>query len=123
MRIHWTIASLICAAGAAVAQPAPPPDASAPPPPQAASPGAPGAYPAPRPRPLARDRFAAANVTHDGRLTFEQAQSAGWRPIVNHFGEIDRDHKGYVTLEDIREWFQARKAARAQAPAPGTPPY
>jgi hypothetical protein len=69
----------------------------------------------------AKQRFAAANTTADGRLTLEQAQVAGWKPVAKHFQEIDTDHKGYVTLQDIKEWQRARKAAK-QGNAPGAPP-
>jgi len=77
----------------------------------------------------AKQRFAAANTSGDGRLTLEQAQAAGWNPIAKHFQQIDADHKGYVTLQDIKEWQRARRAARTQGPgappppgAPGAPP-
>ncbi len=60
-------------------------------------------------------KFDAANVTHDGRLTPDQAQAANWRPVVKHFQEIDADHKGYVTFQDIKAWQHARHAAKAAA--------
>jgi hypothetical protein len=65
-----------------------------------------------------RDRFAAANTTHDGRLTQAQAQAGGLRPVAKHFQEIDHDQKGYVTMQDIKEWHRARKAAKAQTAPP-----
>jgi hypothetical protein len=71
------------------------------------------------------DHFAAANVTHDGRLTLDQAQAAGWKIVVRHFQDIDRDHKGYVTMQDIREFHReahAAKAAQQGGPPPGQPP-
>jgi hypothetical protein len=46
-------------------------------------------------------RFDEANTTHDGRLTPQQAQ-ASWPAIAKHFSEIDKDHRGYVTVDDIR---------------------
>ncbi len=63
-------------------------------------------------------KFESANVTHDGRLTPDQAQAAGWRPVVKHFQEIDADHKGYVTFQDIKAWQHARHAAKAAARGP-----
>jgi hypothetical protein len=68
-----------------------------------------------------RDRFMAANVTRDGRLTAEQARAGGMMAVFRHFAEIDRDQKGYVTLEDIRLWHQAMHAQKmGQAgPPPG----
>ena len=59
-----------------------------------------------------REKFAAANVTHDGRLTQQQAQQAGLIGIARHFAIIDRDQKGYVTLEDIKEWRHATHAQK-----------
>src|SRR5260370_40617883 len=47
-----------------------------------------------------RVRFDEANTTHDGRLTPEQAQ-ASWPAIAKHFSEIDQDHRGFVTVDDI----------------------
>lgn len=73
----------------------------------------------------AMQKFEAANTTHDGKLTLQQAQAANLRPLVKNFAAIDREHKGYVTVQDIREWRQARRAAmqqqqqqQAQPPAP-----
>ena len=59
-------------------------------------------------------RFEAANVTHDGRLTLEQAQAAHWMMIVRNFPRIDRDRKGYVTWQDIREFQHELRAERLQ---------
>ena len=60
-----------------------------------------------------------ANTTHDGRLTLQQAQAAA--PTVPHmallvrrFAAIDVQHKGYVTLRDIRAYRQRLRAARNQ---------
>ncbi len=66
----------------------------------------------------ARDRFAAANVTHDGRLTMDQAQASGWKPVAKHFQEIDRDRKGYVTMQDIKSWHREKKAAKRETAPP-----
>ncbi len=59
------------------------------------------ALPAPKPNRLAK-RFAAANTTHDGHLTLDQARSAKWMQVVKRFGKIDADSKGYVTEQQIR---------------------
>ncbi|MDH6146963.1 MULTISPECIES: hypothetical protein [Paraburkholderia] len=48
-------------------------------------------------------RFAAANATHDGKLTKEQAE-AGMPRVAAHFDEIDTTHQGYVTLEQIEQF-------------------
>jgi hypothetical protein len=55
-------------------------------------------------------RFANANVTHDGRLTREQAQ-AGMPMVAQNFDSIDVEHKGYVTLPEIRAFAAERRAA------------
>jgi hypothetical protein len=135
MRILPILAGVLFTS-AAYAQPTPPPPDMLPPypgqqgaPPPAEAPP-PGAMQAPPPaqtgRPSgppaghmgSRQRFEAANTTHDGRLTMDQAQAASWRPIARNFQAIDRDHKGYVTMQDIKEWHRARHAAKAAAAAP-----
>jgi hypothetical protein len=55
-------------------------------------------------------RFANANVTHDGRLTREQAE-AGMPMVARNFDTIDIEHKGYVTLPEIRAFADERRAA------------
>jgi hypothetical protein len=75
-------------------------------------PGRPGASANPRPGALAQ-RFANANVTHDGRLTRGQAEAA--MPMVaQNFDAIDSDQKGYVTLPEIRGFMAQRRADRGQ---------
>ena len=70
----------------------------------------PGAY---RPQGDAvAQRFAAANVTHDGRLTREQA-ATGMPLVAQNFDAIDFDHKGYVTLPEVRA-FAAQRADAGQ---------
>lgn len=66
-------------------------------------------------------RFTAANTTHDGHLTLEQARSAKWTQVVKHFTEIDSGAKGYVTATDIRTAMAAQRAARAQQKATPAP--
>jgi hypothetical protein len=63
-------------------------------------------------------RFAAANTTHDGHLTLDQASASNWNYVVKNFDGIDKDHKGYVSVADIRAYSAAQRAARrAAAPA------
>lgn len=74
------------------------------------------------------DKFAASNVTHDGRLTQQQAQAGGMMGVARHFQQIDRDQKGYVTLQDIKQWHQEMRAAKMAAHGgvpngPGAAPY
>ena len=66
-------------------------------------------------------RFEAANTTHDGHLTFAQAQAAQLSMIAKNFSAIDKDGKGYVTLSDIQAWRHARAEQRhaQQSAAPG----
>lgn len=72
-----------------------------------------GAGPAPdhHGRRTADQHFADANTTHDGKLTLDQAKS-GYKSLVKSFPEIDANHRGYVTLDDIKAWKEARKSAR-----------
>ena len=46
-------------------------------------------------------RFKAANKSGDGKLTKDEAE-AGMPRVAKHFDEIDADHKGYVTLDQIK---------------------
>ena len=62
------------------------------------------------------ERFREANTTGDGRLTFAQAQAR--MPSVGHeFDAIDRDHKGWVTLDDIRAHQAEKRRLRRAKPA------
>ena len=70
-----------------------------------------------------RQRFETANVTHDGRLTLDQARQGHLGMVVHNFDQIDADHKGYVTVQDVHAWHHARHQAQmaqqqGQAPAP-----
>lgn len=63
-----------------------------------------------------QQRFEQANVTNDGHLTLEQAQ-AKYKNIARHFTAIDRDKKGYVTVEDIRAYYKTQRALHRQSAA------
>ena len=89
--------------------------------------GQPGPYqpgPEPPPRPGAAaypggrgalaQRFAAANVTRDGRLTRDQA-AAGMPMVARNFDAIDVERKGYVTLAELRTFAAERRAERGQS--------
>ena len=72
-----------------------------------------------------KQRFETANVTHDGRLTLDQARQGRLGMVVHNFGQIDADHKGYVTVQDVHAWHHARHQAQmaqqqgqGQAPPP-----
>ena len=60
------------------------------------------------------DRFAAADVNHDGKLTREEA--AGKMPgVARNFDRIDKTKKGYVTLEDVQAYAKERSTQRHAA--------
>jgi hypothetical protein len=61
-------------------------------------------------RQTAKQHFIDANAAHDGHLTREEAKT-GYVTVARHFDEIDVDHKGYVTEDDIRAWRTMQKAA------------
>ena len=85
------------------------------------------AAPPPAPEHQARrsatQHFADANTSHDGRLTMNQAES-GYKSIAKSFAQIDVNRHGYVTMDDIKAWRAAKKAARqaARQPTGGTRP-
>ncbi len=61
------------------------------------------------------EHFEAANTTHDGRLTVDQASRAGWARIVRHFGEIDTGHLGFVTAAQIHAYNVGQRHGRRVA--------
>ncbi len=78
------------------------------------------ATPAPAARPAYRrqtllQRFDDANTPKDGHLTQDQASAARWTYITRNFDAMDKTHKGFVTVDDIRAFARERRAAR-QAP-------
>jgi len=105
-------------------QPPPPPDqpGDQPPPYQPGmQPPPPGAPDASRPHDhdarmmqTWQQRFDAANTTHDGHLTLAQAQAAGMKPVVKHFGAIDIQNRGYVTLNEIMAWHLDQEAQKME---------
>ena len=109
-------------AGIAAAQtPAPAPMTTAPTTtaPMTTAPGTAAAPMAARPahtRMTMKERFAAANTTNDGHLTLAQAQ-AGLPRVAQHFTEIDKTNKGYVTIDDLHAYMKALHASRHQTPA------
>jgi hypothetical protein len=64
-----------------------------------------------------QQHFTQANLAHDGHLTLEEARG-GYADVAKHFEDIDADHKGYVTENDIRAWRVMRKAAHRLAKPP-----
>jgi len=59
---------------------------------------------------ILEQRFKAANTSGDGKLTLEQAR-AGMPRVAKNFGSIDADHKGYVTLQQIKDAMKEGAAA------------
>jgi phosphate-selective porin len=69
--------------------------------------------------------FKSANKTHDGHLTKDQATAAKWTTVSKNFDAIDKDHQGFVTLDEVRGYYAAQHAAHktakpAKAPAATT---
>src|ERR1700692_2737387 len=73
------------------------------------------------PRMTAAQRFAAANTTHDGHLTKDQAKAGHLTPVYSHFDAIDKDNKGYVTEDDIKAYAAAHRSARHVTKAAAKP--
>jgi len=61
-----------------------------------------------------RERFVAANTTHDGCLTFAQAQAANMLVVTRNFPAIDTAHRGCVTLRDIAVFSRTLRPPPAQ---------
>ena len=86
---------------------------AAPPPAASASPAT-----ARTPRVPLAQRFAEANTTKDGHLTQDQANANNWYYVSRNFVAIDAAHKGFVTIDDIRNHArEVREQRRAAAPA------
>jgi hypothetical protein len=62
-------------------------------------------------------KFEAANTTHDGRLTLQQAEAAGLKPVVEHFSAIDTANRGYVTFNELMAWHLDEKAQKMERKA------
>ncbi len=61
--------------------------------------------------------FAAANTTHDGHLTRQQTELADWPRVAKHFDEIDTDHKGWITAEQIHAFNRSHHKHRKEGVA------
>ncbi|CAB3766661.1 EF-hand domain-containing protein [Paraburkholderia humisilvae] len=55
-----------------------------------------------------QERFGAANTTHDGKLTKQQA-AGGMPRVAQHFDEIDTQKVGYVTLPQIEQFLMTQR--------------
>jgi len=105
--------SLLTACALAVASPGGIAFAQSPAPSPSSPPEAATEAPRTHSRMTMNDRFAAANTTNDGHLTMEQAR-AGMPAVAKHFAAIDKDNKGYVTLDEIHAYYKEQRAARHQ---------
>jgi hypothetical protein len=115
----FTSAAVAQTPGAVTSAPLAPATTPAPvtPAPTAAAPVIAAPKPAAKPKAPALttdQRFEKANTSHDGKLTKAQATTAKWTTVTRNFATIDKDKKGYVTVEEI-------KAAAAKKPAPKKP--
>ena len=54
--------------------------------------------------------FDAADTSHTGSLTREQANAAGLGFVAKHFDEIDRQKNGVVRFDDVKRFLVARGA-------------
>lgn len=61
--------------------------------------------------------FSAANSTHDGRLTKAQAEQSDWTRVAKHFDEIDTDHKGWISVDQIHAFNKSHRKHRKDAAA------
>lgn len=68
-----------------------------------------------------QQRFDAANTTHDGHLTKDQAAAANWSYVTNHFAAIDKDKRGYVTVSEIHAYAHAQYVKYHHKPKPAAP--
>jgi hypothetical protein len=55
-----------------------------------------------------QERFTAANTTHDGKLTKQQAE-LGMPRVAQHFDQIDTQKVGYVTLPQIEQFLATQR--------------
>jgi len=63
------------------------------------------------------ERFKAADVNHDGKLTREEAK-AGAPEVYKHFDEIDALKRGYVTERQIGAYWEAKTKEQMQRENP-----
>ena len=117
MRLIMVAAALALLAGPVLAQSSQPaaPRSGQPATAAATAPG--NAAPAHRRRTM-QERFDAANTTHDGHLTLEQARAGRMNAVVRDFADIDTAKRGYVTMDEIAAHRRTvRQAKRARTPS------
>lgn len=57
-----------------------------------------------------QSRFDACDTDHDGYLTSAQAEGCMPR-VAEHFAEIDADHDGKVSFDEISVYVRSRRSA------------
>jgi len=65
-------------------------------------------------------RFEKANTSHDGKLTKAQATAAKWTAVTRAFVAMDKDKKGYLTVDEVKAGLAKKPAAKKPAVAPAT---
>jgi Ca2+-binding EF-hand superfamily protein len=65
------------------------------------------------------ERFKEADANGDGKLTLDEAQ-AKMPMVAKNFNEIDADHKGYVTKQEVAKAMRKMMAERKADKAAGT---
>jgi hypothetical protein len=58
------------------------------------------------------ERIKAADTDGDHRLS-KAEMGKGMPRLADRFDQIDADHDGYVAMDELRTWMQARKTAKA----------
>jgi hypothetical protein len=58
----------------------------------------------PPPQPTMEQKFAAANISGSGCLTYKEAKAARLMGVVKQFQAIDLAHHGCVTLPEIQAY-------------------
>ena len=59
----------------------------------------------------AQERFAAADLNHDGSLSRDEV-SQGMPRLAEHFDDIDTDHDGQLSKAEIVAYIKQRRASR-----------
>lgn len=86
--------------------------------PAPAAPVAPAVTRTQAPRVPLPERFAEANTAKDGHLTKSEARASTWYYVNRNFDAMDKDHKGFVTVEDIRGFARLMREQRAAGQQP-----
>ncbi len=69
-----------------------------------------------------KQHFEAANTTHDGHLTKDQATAAKWSYVTKNFDAIDTAKAGYVTSDEISAFAKAHHVAAKKKTTPVAAP-